>query len=84
MKLKQNILILGLMVSSDQFESAVRGRLPHTYGRDKNEDKFCGGTIFCDHATTFIYINCQVSLRTGETIHIKSCLKIWQDSMVIK
>ena len=54
MKLKQNILIPGMMVSSDQFESAVRGRLPHTYGREKDEDRFCGGTIFCDHATTFI------------------------------
>ena len=68
MSLKVDHLLPGQVVSMDQYQSSIRGRLEHTYGKEKDDDKYTGGTIFVDHASTKLYIRHQVSLRAGETV----------------
>ena len=46
--LKKHSLQPGAVVSTDQFESSVKGRLPHTYGKEHDREKYCGGTLFVD------------------------------------
>ena len=61
----------GDCVSLDQYESSIPGRLPHTYGKEKKDDQYNGGTLFIDHASSMVFIQHQVSLRTGETLQAK-------------
>jgi hypothetical protein len=67
----------GDCVSLDHFESRIRGRLPGTKGKEKERDRYCGGLIAVDHASGYIHINCQVSLRAGETIESKKKFEIF-------
>jgi hypothetical protein len=75
MSLKRDHLRPGDCISMDQFVCAQPGRLPHTKGKEKTEDKFHGGTIFVDHSSGFIFVHNQVSLRSGETLVGKQLFK---------
>ena len=55
----------------DQYVSRTPGRLPNTRGREHLGNRYTGGTLYVDHASGFIYIKNQVSLRSGETIQGK-------------
>jgi transposase InsO family protein len=73
---RENILSLDILrpgqrVSVDQYESSVRGRLPSTRGREKAHQKYCGGTLFIDHASTYIHVENQSSLSATDTIRSK-------------
>jgi hypothetical protein len=63
MILRQGHLQPGIMVSIDQYISAIPGRLEHTRGKETKKEKYVGGTIFCD------------SLRAGDTIQAKRLLE---------
>jgi hypothetical protein len=65
----------GEKVSCDQYVSAVPSRLPHTKGKEPKKDKYNGGTLFVDHATGFVFLRSQVSLRTGETLRSKAAFE---------
>ena len=69
--LKTNHLSPGDCVSLDQYQSTIPGRLEHTYGKEKKEERYTGGTIFVDHASGLMYLQHQVSLRVGETLKAK-------------
>ena len=69
--LKKGILRPGSMISSDQFVSSLPGRLPNTYGREKDSEKYVGGTIFIDEASGYFSVHNQVSLNAEETIRSK-------------
>ena len=69
--LRREHLRPGDCVSLDQYESSIPGRLPHTYGKEKKDDQYNGGTLFIDHASSMVFIQHQVSLRTGETLQAK-------------
>jgi len=69
--LKADDLNPGDCFSVDQYESSVRGRLPHTQGREGHSNRYCGGTLFYDHATRKIFIRHQVSLSGPETVDAK-------------
>ena len=71
MILKRDATEPGDCVSVDQYTSTVLGRLPHTKGKEKKEEKYNGGTIFVDHATGYVHLTHQVSLRAGETVNSK-------------
>ena len=71
MILRRDDLRPGDRISIDQYVCKVKGRLPHTFGKDKEENQYSGGTIFVDHASSFVYVQNQVSLRAGETIQAK-------------
>ena len=61
----------GELICSDQYESSVKGRKERTYGKEKDCDKYIGGTIFCDVASGLIFTSHQVSLRVGDTLKSK-------------
>lgn len=68
MKLKKNHLRPGDCVLVDQYQTPIPGCLPNTYGKEKKEEQFTGGTICVDHASGYIHHTHQVSLRVGETL----------------
>ena len=45
--------------------------MPHTYGKEKKDDQYNGGTLFIDHASSMVFIQHQVSLCTSETLQAK-------------
>jgi hypothetical protein len=71
MLLRRGKLKPGDMVSIDQYVSTLPGRLPHTKGKEPKKDKYNGGTLFVDHATAYVYLRHQVSLRVGDTLRTK-------------
>jgi hypothetical protein len=68
------------MVSLDQYMGSTPGRLPHTKVKENRKDKYNGGTTFIDHASGFIFVRNQVSLRSGETKVSKKCFKTLANS----
>ena len=59
-------------VSTDKFECQIKGRLPHTKGKEDLDRMYSGGTVFVDHASSMISIYDQVSLRSSDTIWSKN------------
>ena len=45
--------------------------MSHTFGEEPTENRYNGGTIFSDHASQFVFLHNQVSLRVGETLQGK-------------
>jgi hypothetical protein len=70
--LKRDTTEPGDCVSIDQYVSTVLGRLPNTKGKERKDEKYNGGTIFVDHATGYVHLTHQVSLRAGETVNAKT------------
>ena len=64
-------LVPGQEIHLDQYESAVRGRLPTSRGRESFGSRYCGGTIGVDVATGMVFAYHQTSLRASETIKSK-------------
>ena len=73
--LKKEKLEPGDCVAVDQFVVRQGGRLFTTSGREKEEDRFKGGTIFVDMATGKIFVKFQVSLGVEETLVGKACFE---------
>jgi hypothetical protein len=71
MTLQADHLEPGSMVSLDQYISSTLGCLPHTQGKEWEEDQYHGGTIAINHATSMIWIRHQVSLHASETLQAK-------------
>ena len=71
MVIKREHLHPGDCISMDQYVCRQQGRLATSYGKENTSKKYNGGTIFVDHATGYIYVHNQVSLRTGETLQGK-------------
>jgi hypothetical protein len=63
--------------STDLYESRCPGRRSNTKGKEKAKDKYVGGLIAVDHATSMMFINHQCSLRAGETVESKKHLERW-------
>ena len=59
---------VGDFVSTDQFICKTPGRLPEGYGRESNNRRFQGGTIYNDAASGLIWVENQVSLGANETV----------------
>jgi hypothetical protein len=66
--LKRGHLQPGQCISVDHYESAVKGHLPHTKGRESYGNKYVGGTIFADHASRYVSCHHQVSLAAPDTV----------------
>ena len=69
--LRSGNLLPGQEVSVDHFISSVRGRLFTGYNRGSIEDRYVGGCIFVDHASSYIHIEFQSSLSSHETLGAK-------------
>eukprot|EP00980_Cylindrotheca_fusiformis_P004423 scaffold945_cov82-Cylindrotheca_fusiformis.AAC.8 len=77
MEIRANDLLPGSKVSIDSYISSVPGRLPHTRGKENAKDQYNGGTIFCDHVSSAIFVVNQISLRAGETLQAKWKFENW-------
>jgi hypothetical protein len=69
--LKRDHLQPGDRVSMDQYVSGVPGRQLETHGHEPPAKRLNGGTIFVDHASGFVWLHHQISLRVGETLQAK-------------
>ena len=63
----------GDCISCDHYISAVPGRLPTTYGKEKNG--YTCGTIMVDHASGKIFNFCQLTTAASETLQSKQMLE---------
>jgi hypothetical protein len=81
---KREHLVPGQMVSLDQYMGSTPGRLPNTKGKELKKDKYTGGTIFVDHASGFVFVRNQVSLRAGETVIAKKAFESLANSFGVK
>ena len=61
----------GDMISLDNYDSPVLGRLGHTRGKEADCDKVKCGSMFVDHCTGFMFTHHQSSLRTEDALHGK-------------
>jgi transposase InsO family protein len=77
MTLKREHLRPGDCFSLDHYVSGTLGRLPHTAGKEKKEDRYTGGLIAVDHASGAIFVRHQISLRAGESLVAKHELERW-------
>ncbi|KAL7452137.1 hypothetical protein ACHAXS_000268 [Conticribra weissflogii] len=75
MSLKANHTRPGNCISCDHYISPVPGRKTTTFGRHPAKDGFCGGSLFEDHASQFIFNQCQETLTAGKTIKAKQRLE---------
>ena len=62
----------GELIGCDHYESSLKGRLENTYGKEKENEKYIGGTIFCDVASGLVHTEHQISLRVGDTLRAKN------------
>jgi hypothetical protein len=69
--LRAGNLLPGSEVSVDHFVSSVKGRLFTGYDKGAGENKYVGGCIFVDHASSYIHVEHQVSLSSHETLRAK-------------
>ena len=61
----------------DQYVVRNLGYLSTGYGRESDTNMFHGGTLFCDAASKYIYVQNQVSLGAGETVTAKREFEEW-------
>ena len=54
--------------SVDQYESTVRGRRYDTFGREHQSSRYCGGSLFYDHASSRMFVRHQVTLSAVDTL----------------
>ena len=84
MILRRDDLQPGRTVSMDQYISKTPGRLPHTFGKERVENKYVGGTIFVDHASGYVFVRHQNTLNALETIKSKIALEQLSKSFGVK
>ena len=77
--LSQDVLIPGQRISADLYQSATKGRLPYTYGKEKPDHQHTAGAIFVDHATRIIHHTHQFTTTAAETINSKHKFKEYCD-----
>ena len=69
----------GSVISVDQCKSSVCSQLLLTQRQEKLTQKFCGGTLFYDHASAKIMVHHQFLLATSDAI--KSFFSVLQEAM---
>ena len=68
--LKSNHLRPGDAVSTDHFESRIKGRTLSSFGRSTSQ-QYVGGCLFVDHMSSYIHVEHQLSFSSSETIRAK-------------
>ena len=77
MAIQRESQLPGDLTCGDQWISSQLGRLPHTHGKEPDDDRLRGGTLLVDAYSAHIYHHHQVSLRTGETLVGKHAYECW-------
>ena len=52
----------------DHFECHSKGRLFSGYGKNDDDQKFCGGALFVDHASGYVHVEFQRGHSSHETV----------------
>jgi len=73
--LSDKILTPGQRVSCDLYESTVRGRLPHTRGKESDDSKLAGGAIFMDVASKLVFVHHMPNLTAAFAVQAKHALE---------
>ena len=68
MALLRNHLSPDYCISTDQYVVPLRGRRYHTAGKERENDQYCGWTLFVDHASRHVTIAHQTSLTGAVTL----------------
>ncbi len=68
--LKNNHLRPGDAVSTDHFESRIKGRTLSSFGRSTSQ-QYVGGCLFVDHMSSYIHVEHQLGFSSSETIRAK-------------
>ena len=50
-----------------QYMSKSKGRKIDTFGLEPDHEKYCGGTIYCDHGSQLLHAEHQTSLGASDT-----------------
>lgn len=66
--LRRDRLFPGQLVSIDHFECTPRGRLINTFGKESLDDRFRGGCVFVDHASSYVYVVLQTNTSAHTTL----------------
>ena len=77
MAIRRESQLPGDLTCGDQWISSQLGRLPHTHGKEPDDDRLRGGTLLVDAYSAHIYHHHQVSLRTGKTLVGKHAYERW-------
>ena len=72
--LKSGDLRPGASVSTDHFESRVKGRTLNSFGRPGSA-KYVGGCIFVDHMSSYIHVEFQHGFSSSETLRAKQAFE---------
>jgi hypothetical protein len=73
--LKAGDLAPGDGISIDQYVSSCPGCTENSRGREPLSQRYTGGTIFVDHASGYVFVKHQVSLRVAETLQAKQAFE---------
>jgi transposase InsO family protein len=66
----------GQRVSVDHFVCSAKGRLFGSQGKTSQDDMFCAGCVFVDHASSYVHVEFQAHLTTHETLQAKASYKL--------
>ena len=55
-------------MGTDQYISSLKGRIPNTKGKENDQEKYSGGTIYVDNGSGYIHVENQVFLNATEII----------------
>ncbi len=69
--LKQDDLFPGQKIAVDHFVCSTKGRLFTSKGKTSENEMYCGGCIYVDHATGFLHVEFQKHLNTHEDCKLK-------------
>ena len=56
----------------------------HTFGKEKDIDKFTGGAVYVDHASGLVFPRMQVALTAGDTLRGKNAFERFSAQMNVK
>jgi Reverse transcriptase (RNA-dependent DNA polymerase) len=82
--LSDDVLQPGQRISCDLYQSTILGRLPNTRGKESDSEKYCGGAIFLDVASNFVFVRHQPNLTGAMTVSSKHELENFASEFGIK
>ena len=74
----------GDIVSTEQYECRLKGRLLNTRGKEDPHKMYCRGTLFNDHDSSNIDVYHQVSLGDADTMRSKHLYEQHTDNIGVK
>jgi hypothetical protein len=74
--LKQNDLFAGQKIAVNHFLCSTRGHLFTSKGKTSENEMYCGGCVFVDHATGHLHMEFQKHLNTHETLEAKESFEL--------